>query len=192
MQKCGQLLGWKTERRALLGAGLGLAPVLAGVAHADSPSELPPQIGDQFVYLTGPKKGEVVKAADLPLGGPQVQAYPVDPKTKLVRDGSRLNLVVLIRLDPKTLDADTAKNAADGVVAYSDVCTHQGCAVNMWVKEIGALFCSCHGSIYDPKASATVLGGPAPRPLPPLGLKMEDGIPAVAKGFTERVGPEQV
>jgi rieske iron-sulfur protein len=192
MQKCGQLLGWKTERRALLGAGLGLAPVFAGVARADNPSEIPPQIGDRFVYLTGPKKGEVVKAADLPLGGPQVQVYPVDPKTKMVRDGSRLNLVVLVRLDPKTLDADTAKNAADGVVAYSDVCTHQGCAVNMWAKELGALFCSCHGSIYDPKAGAAVLGGPAPRPLPPLGLKMEDGSPVVAKGFTERVGPEQV
>jgi rieske iron-sulfur protein len=192
MPKCGLLLGWKPERRALLGAGLGLAPFVAGVARADSPAELPPQIGDQFAFISGDKQGQVIKVEDLPLGGPQVQAYPIDPKSGVVRDGSRLNLLVLIRLDPSSLSADTRKHAAAGVVAYSGVCTHQGCAVNMWAKEVGALFCSCHGSIYDPKADAEVLGGPAPRPLPPLGLKLAGSVPVVAAQFSERVGPEQV
>jgi rieske iron-sulfur protein len=192
MPKCRVLLGWKPQRRALLGAGLGLVPLFAGVARADSPAELPPQIGDRFAFLAGDKQGQVIKVADLPLGGPQVQAYPIDPKSGVVRDGSRLNLVILIRLDPSTLDADTRKISADGVVAYSGVCTHQGCAVNMWAKDVGALFCSCHGSIYDPKADAEVLGGPAPRPLPGLGLKLDGDVPVVAAGFSERVGPEQV
>jgi rieske iron-sulfur protein len=176
------------DRRAVLGAGLALVPLLAGAARADDPAALAPQVGDTFVFLTGPKKGDVVKVADLALGGPQVQAYPVDPKTGVVRDGSRLNLVLLIRLDPTELSPDTLARAADGVVAYTGVCTHQACPVNMWSSEKTAFVCSCHGSVYDPKDGATVLAGPAPRPLPALSLKIEDGGPVVASHFSARVG----
>lgn len=192
MRKCGLLLGSVLERRTVLGTGLSLVPWLADPARADAPSELPPQVGDRFTYLIGPKKGQVVKADDLPLGGPQVQTYPQDPKSGLVRDGSRLNLVLLTRFDPAALSVGTRKLSDGGVVAYSGVCTHQGCAVNMWTKEMKAFFCSCHGSIYDPKNGAEVLGGPAPRPLPPLGVKLDGGVPVVAVPFSERVGPEQV
>ena len=45
----------------------------------------------------------------------------MDPATGVARDGSRLNQVILIRLDPATLDADTAARAADGIVAYSGI-----------------------------------------------------------------------
>jgi Rieske Fe-S protein len=128
-------------------------------------------------------------AADLPLGGPQLQAYPIEPKSRVVRDASLLNLVVLIRLDTSSLSEETRTRAADGVVAYSSVCTHQGCPVNMWTSAKDALFCSCHGSIYDPRNAAQVLDGPAPRRLPSLGLKLEDGVPTVAAGFSGRVGP---
>lgn len=183
--------GCGAERRIVLTAalGLGLAPLLTGTASADDPATLPPQTGDRFAHLTGEKKGEVVKADDLPLGGPQAQAYPMDPKTGIVRDGSRLNLVVLIRLDPSTLSEETRLRAAEGVVAYSAVCTHQGCPVSMWSSEQKGFFCSCHGSVYDPRNGAQVLAGPAPRPLPSLGLKIEDSVPVVAEGFSGHVGP---
>jgi rieske iron-sulfur protein len=176
------------ERRAVLGAGLTLLPWLSGAAHANDPTAIPPQTGDCFVFLSGPKKGQVVKVDDLPLGGPQMQAYPADPKSGVVRDGSRLNLVLLIRVDSAALSQETQARAADGVVAYAGVCTHQACPVNMWSKERGALVCSCHGSLFDPKNGAEVLGGPAPRPLPALSLKIEDGGPVVASGFSGRVG----
>lgn len=172
----------------MLGAGLALVPLLAGAARADDPAAMPPQLGDNFVFLTGPKKGQVIKVADLALGGPQVQAYPADPKTGLVRDGSRLNLVLLIRLDSAGFSPETLARAADGVVAYTGVCTHQACPVNMWSTEKNAFVCSCHGSVYDPKDSATVIAGPAPRPLPALSLKIEDGGPVVASHFSARVG----
>ena len=133
----------------------------------------------------------MVKAEDLPLGGPQVQAYPADPKTGLVRDGSRLNLVLLARFKPDALAAETRSLAADGVVAYSGVCTHQGCPVNMWSSDQDVLYCSCHGSMYDPRDGAHVVGGPAPRPLPALGLKMNHGAPVVAESFNGRVGATQ-
>ena len=184
---------WSAERRAILGAGVALVPFLAGMARAEEPgsASLPPQPGDQFSFLTGEKKGQIVKAEDIPLGGPQVQVYPIDPKSGVVRDGSRLNLVLLARFDPATFDDATRARSADGVVAYSGVCTHQGCAVNMWASEAGLLFCSCHGSIYDPKHGAEVIGGPAPRALPSLGLKVANGAPTVAEGFSGRVGPGQ-
>src|SRR5215470_6036201 len=62
------------ERRAVL--GLVLTPLLVGAGWADDAASMPPQRGDHFVFLTGPKKGQVVRVDDLVLGGPQMQAYP--------------------------------------------------------------------------------------------------------------------
>ena len=50
-------------------------------------------------------------------GGPQQLAYPMDPQSKVVRDGSLLNQVILIRLDPVQLSAEAREYGADGVVA---------------------------------------------------------------------------
>jgi rieske iron-sulfur protein len=115
-----------------------------------------------------------------------VMVYPKDPKTNTVRDGSRLNQVLLIRLEPEQLSKDTSANAAEGVVGYSAACTHEACPVSMW-KE-GMLFCSCHASQFDPKDAANVVDGPAPRRLAMLPLKVEDGVLVAAGPFTARVG----
>jgi Rieske Fe-S protein len=161
-------------------------------AKAKEADAMPPQQGDRFVHLTGPRKGQVVARDDLALGGPQVQAYPVDPGSGVVRNASRLNLILLARFDPAELSEATRARAADGIVAYSAICTHQGCPVNMWSSSKTGFVCSCHGSIYNPKDDANVVWGPAPRALPSLGLKLEDGAPVVAAGFSTRVGPTQV
>jgi Rieske Fe-S protein len=177
------------RRRDVL--GLALTPLIAGAAHADDDAAaMPPQPGDRLVYLTGPNKGQAVRPDDLPLGGPQVQAYPAAPDGT-VRSGSRLNLVILARFDPAALAEATRARAAGGVVAYSAVCTHQACPVNQWSKEQDAFVCSCHGSVFDPRDGAEVLDGPAPRRLPALGLKIVDGVVVVASGFTGRVGGTQ-
>jgi rieske iron-sulfur protein len=60
--------------------------------------------------------------------------------------------------------------------------------VNMWEKDLQFLFCSCHGSQFDPKSAAEVQAGPAPRGLPALPVKVEDGVPVVAGQFSGRVG----
>jgi rieske iron-sulfur protein len=185
-------------RRAVLGPvlGLALAPLLIGVAHAEDEPEkadatrLPPQPGDRFVFLSGSNKGQVVRLDNLAIGGPQVQAFPAAPDGT-VRNGTPLNLVILARFDPAELSDDTRERAAEGVVAYSAVCTHQACPVNMWSKDRNGFVCSCHGSVFDPKNGAAVLDGPAPRPLPSLGLKIADGAVAVASGFSSRVGGTQ-
>ena len=58
-------------------------------------------------FSTGPNEGKPVHVDDLELGGPQVQAYPADPKG-LVRDGSRLNLLILVRVGSDGLSDETA------------------------------------------------------------------------------------
>jgi Rieske Fe-S protein len=47
------------------------------------------------------------------------------------------------------------------VVAFSAVCTHQGCVVK---PESAELHCPCHGSVFDAFTGEN-LEGPAPRPL---------------------------
>ena len=37
-----------------------------------------------------------------------MHAWPKDPKTSVVRNGSRLNEILVIRLDPAELDDETA------------------------------------------------------------------------------------
>jgi rieske iron-sulfur protein len=178
------------KRRTIL--GLALAPLLAGSARAAEEGEAakPPAPDDRFVFLTGPKKGQLVRAEDLALGGPQVQAFPMAPDGT-VRSDSRLNLVILARFDPAALTDETRARAADGVVAYSAICTHQGCPVNMWSKERNGFVCSCHASIFDPRNAAEVIFGPAPRPLAALGLKLKDGVVTVASTFSGHVGVTQ-
>jgi thiosulfate dehydrogenase [quinone] large subunit len=54
--------------------------------------------------------------------------------------------------------------------AYSAICTHQGCPVQ-WSGN--GFQCPCHGATYD--ASGKVTGGPAPAPLPPIGVAIVNG-----------------
>jgi Rieske Fe-S protein len=179
------------RRQAMLGAALALAPFMNVPARAEDqasdPSTLPPQVGDRFIFLTGPKRDQPAHADDLELGGPQFQVYPADPKG-VVRDGSPLNLVVLARVGNDGLDQATRALAADGVVAYSAICTHQACPVNQWSTEKMAMVCSCHGSTYDPKNGAKVIFGPAPAPLAGLALKSDNGLLVVAGAFNGPIG----
>ena len=57
-------------------------------------------------------------------------------------------------------------------VAYSAVCTHQGCTV---AYQGGELACPCHGSVFDPADGAAVVTGPATRPLPEIPVKVQGG-----------------
>jgi cytochrome b6-f complex iron-sulfur subunit len=57
-------------------------------------------------------------------------------------------------------------------VAYSAVCTHQGCTV---AYRGGQLACPCHGSVFDPANGAAVVSGPAGRPLPEVPVEVSGG-----------------
>jgi Rieske Fe-S protein len=56
--------------------------------------------------------------------------------------------------------------------AFSAVCTHMGCIVNQ--INAGTIDCPCHGSQYNISTGA-VVAGPAPKPLPPVQIKVSGG-----------------
>lgn len=176
-------------RRGLLQAAtVALLPRGVHAEEEDPNTKLRPQVGDLLVRSDGDQKGEVITEADLKVGSPPVFAWAMDPGSKVVRDGSRLNQVVLLRLDPATLGPETQPRAAEGMVAYSAICTHQQCPVAGWIAEKEVLHCPCHQSEYDPRQNAKVVGGPAPRPLAALPLKLAEGKLQVAGAFIGRVG----
>jgi rieske iron-sulfur protein len=162
------------------------ARAIASPALAQPENERPKE-GDLLVSILS-ESPVPLQPKDIPIGGPPVVAWAMDRVGNLVRKGSRLNKVLLLRLDPATLVGVTQERAADGVVAYSAICPHAGCEVDAWVDDQKILECSCHYSRYNPRNGAAVLDGPAPRALPALPLKIVDGNLAVAKPFTARVG----
>ena len=182
-------------RRHLLQVGAiaaaGLAPGGARAEDGDPSRMLQPQTGDLLVYAGDDRPCRVIEAADIKAGDAPVIAWAMDRDSKLVRDGSRLNQIVLLRLDPAMLGPDTRSHSADGLVAYSAICTHAQCTVSGWIQEKQLLHCPCHQSEYDPRNGARVVGGPAPRPLAALPLKIAGGKLEVAEGFIGKVGMSQ-
>jgi len=190
----------QTRRTLILTAlatGICIAADKSAVAaDEDQPgSDQRPQKADLLVVSEGERAGEVIKPQDLKLGGPPLRAWPKDPKTSVVRKGSRLNEVLVVRLDPAELDDETRSHAVDGIVAYSAICAHAGCPVTAWVKEESGdkdvFKCVCHNSEYDPRHGAEVVFGPAPRRLAPLPLAIADGSLTVAAPFVGKVGAQQ-
>lgn len=199
-------------RRGVLAGGASAVAALCGPcaeeaaaqsASPPAPRMARPAAGDVLVFATGEKSGRPVALSDLAPGGPQVLAWAMEPGSGVVRNGSRLNQVVLVRLDQAALDEATGGRSAEGVVAYSAVCTHAQCAVSEWRSEKGVLHCPCHQSEFDPKQGGKVVGGPAQRPLAALPLKVAEnakggeanadegagaGVLVVARPFTGRVG----
>lgn len=191
--------GQDQTRRAViltvLATGACLASSNSAIAQEDSPgSNERPQKADVLVYSEGDRAGEVIKPDDLKTGGPMVRAWPKDPKTSVIRKGSRLNEILVVKLDPAELDEETRTRAAGGVVAYSAICVHTGCPITAWVKAASGdkdvFKCFCHNSEYDPRQGAQVVFGPAPRRLPALPLAAEDGTLTVAAAFIGKVGAQ--
>ena len=187
-------------RRALLltalatGACVATSSVMA--ADEDAPgSDTRPQKSDLLVVSEGDRAGEIIKPDDLKAGGPPLRAWPKDPASQVIRKGSRLNEILVIRLDPAELDDETRASAADGIVAYSAICAHAGCPVTAWVKQDGGdkdvFKCVCHNSEYDPRHRAEVVFGPAPRRLAALPLAIANGSLVVAGPFIGKVGAQQ-
>jgi Rieske Fe-S protein len=172
------------SRRHAIMSGLALA-----LGQNDGASSRP-RAGDLLV-----KAGDATKTPltprDVQVGAAQTLAWPMDPSDGTVRSGSRLNQVILLHFDPETLSAETRARAADGVVAYTSICTHTGCDVDDWQPAERLVGCQCHSSVFDPKDGAKVVDGPAPRPLPALPLTIVEGKLVAARAFTAPIGFEK-
>jgi len=179
----------------VLAAGTSLVAKSVAAQEDQPGSDERPQKGDFLVHSEGEHAGEIIKPSDLVLGGPPLHAWPKDLKSSVIRKGSRLNEIILLKLDPGELDKETRSRSADGIVAYSLVCTHAGCPVSEWVKaaesDKNVLKCPCHNSEFNPREGAQVVFGPAPRRLGALPLAIADGSLTVAATFVGKVGGQQ-
>lgn len=93
----------------------------------------------------GGSASEVVKAADIPVGGGRV-----------------FDAAKVVVTQPK----------AGEFKAFSAICTHKGCTVAGVAN--GTITCPCHGSTYS-ATTGQVTGGPAPSPLPPKAVTVKGG-----------------
>jgi ubiquinol-cytochrome c reductase iron-sulfur subunit len=137
--------------------------------------------------------------ADLTVAGSMITVIPEgyqDDQDALAKAG-----VILISFEPGQLNVPT--NVVGGVtvstqnwtinntiVAYSKICTHVGCPVALYEQTTHHILCPCHQSTFDASHGASVIFGPAPRPLPQLPLMVDsNGFIAAASDFTQPVGP---
>lgn len=180
----------RTVLKAAIGLGVGFgAASPTALANQEDQASIRPKEGDLLVKA-GDSRNTPLTPDDIPLGVIHTLAWAMDPADRTVRSGSRLNQLLLLRLDPEHLAPETRSRAAAGVVAYTAICTHNGCDIDDWIAAAQILSCSCHDSRFDPKDGARVVDGPAPRMLPALPLKVVDGTLVVAQPFTARVGFE--
>ncbi|WP_225118395.1 ubiquinol-cytochrome c reductase iron-sulfur subunit [Bradyrhizobium sp. BRP22] len=143
------------------------------------------------MFISGDRREQIIAPADLTVGALPTLAYPMDPASRSIRDGSRVNMILLLRVNPDEIAESDRSRAADGIVAFSAICTHYGCPVTGLDQAAKNLACKCHGSIFDPRNNAEVIGGPAPRRLAALPLKLEEGELKVAGGFSGAVGQQR-
>lgn len=81
-----------------------------------------------------------------------------------------LNSAKIIRLNDKPVVL--IKTPTGQIKALSARCTHLGCTIKFREEGGGYLLCNCHGSRFD--LNGKNLAGPAPRPLQPYKVSLED------------------
>jgi ubiquinol-cytochrome c reductase iron-sulfur subunit len=188
-----------TRRRALgaaagvAGAGLGAAIVLPitalGPGLGDAPNETPWRRGRRLITTDG----EPLRADALEIGSFQSALPEGADKREL---GSP---VVVVRVDPRSLRLPRERRAwaPQGILAFSQICTHAGCAVTLFRYPVDeqtsqgpALVCPCHYSTFDVRRAAKPIFGPAARALPQLPLAIAgDGTLVAAGTLSGSVGP---
>jgi ubiquinol-cytochrome c reductase iron-sulfur subunit len=189
-----------TRKRMLVGAG-GAAAGALGLASITPALSLGPAFDTESLYETPwrrgrrlvSEEGEPLRADDLEVGS-FLTAFPEDAEREQM--GAPL---VVVRLEPRQLRLPAARAgwAPEGIVAYSKVCTHAGCAIALYrkphfapVQPRAALVCPCHYSTFDPARAGEVLFGPAGRALPQLPLAIDARRELRAAGnFSGPVGP---
>ena len=153
----------------------------AGVAHAK------PMAGDRLVEEDAEGTPKPLSVSDLRPGKPLL-AFPFDAAKGEVRSDSRLNKIVLMRFTEAELSPETRARAAGGVVAFSAICTHQGCDVKTWLPKELALVCFCHSTKFLLLEGGSVASGPALRSLPFLPLSLDGDQLVIAGPFSAPAG----
>jgi ubiquinol-cytochrome c reductase iron-sulfur subunit len=187
-------------RRPLIKRTLGAALGLVGLGPIIMLRDLGP-LPEKELEKTSWKAGtrlvtdpgdRPIKASELEVGA-VVQTLPeIDhPEHRSLNDIAK-DPVLLIRLRPEdfNLDAERLSWTYEGIIAFSKICSHMGCAVALYEQSTHHLLCPCHQSTFDVTRAAKVIFGPAARPLPQLAITVDsEGYLIAKQPFTESVGP---
>jgi len=190
------------SRRKLLTGAAGAAGIGLGAAAVVPVASLGPDVGNRIDHV--PWKGgtevvdeddKLIKAEDITTGA-FVTGFPAGADKREL--GSP---IVIVRVPERDLrlpgGRSAAKWAPEGIVAYSKICTHAGCAIALYryplfadVEAKPALVCPCHYSTFDPARGAKRTFGPAGRSLPQLPLMIGSDRRLLARGaFSGSIGP---
>jgi ubiquinol-cytochrome c reductase iron-sulfur subunit len=186
-----------TRKRLVRMAGLGAFSAL-GLALITPALSFGPAFATEKLKWTPWRRGRrlvdsqgaPLKAADIDEGS-FYTAYPEGADRELL--GAPL---VVVRVPVSELK--TRRDwSPGGIVAFSKICTHAGCAISLYrkptfaaVEPRPALVCPCHYSTFDPAEGGKVIFGPAGRALPQLPLEVDGSGFLRAKGnFDEPIGP---
>ena len=187
-------------RRTLIKRTLGLSLGLVGLSPLLLLGDLGPLPGNDL-NETNWKKGtrlltdpalRPIRPADLEVGA-VAQILPELPggKKHSLADIAK-DAVLLVRIRPEefNLDAERLSWTYQGIIAFSKICSHMGCAVALYEQNTKHLLCPCHQSTFDVTRAAEVIFGPAARPLPQLAITVDaDGYLIAKDPFNEAVGP---
>ena len=180
---------------ALAGAGLaaaGLAPLASLGPRVGLLHHSPWTRGRRMVD----EDGTPYRAADIEIGS----FYTALPEGA---DWEQLAAPVLLVKLPAHYIHMPAKRRAwapQGILAYSKICTHAGCAISLYryptfAPDAGtnaqpAFTCPCHYSTFLPGEGGKLIFGPAGRPLPQLPVMIDaEGYLRAAGRFDGDVGP---
>jgi ubiquinol-cytochrome c reductase iron-sulfur subunit len=188
-------------RRRLFGLALGAAGGSIGLALLAPIASLGPAIHMARFYLTPWRRGtRLVDEQGRPIRADGIEERNFYTAFAEGSDKEALaSSLVLVRLPKGELDlpAENAGFDADGIVAFSKICTHAGCAIALYRSPLyaptdpkPALICPCHYSTFDPATGGEVTFGPAGRKLPMLPLAIDAKGHLRARGnFDGPVGP---
>jgi quinol---cytochrome c reductase iron-sulfur subunit len=188
-------------RRRLFVVALGAAAGSIGVALLAPVASLGPAIHMARFYLTPWRRGtRLVDEQGRPLRADQIEEKTFYTAFPEGADKESLGSpIVVVRLRPDQLDlpSDNAGYDASGIVAFSKICTHAGCAIALYRAPLfeptdprPALVCPCHYSTFDPTTGGSVIFGPAGRKLPMLPLQVDArGFLRARGNFDSPVGP---
>jgi rieske iron-sulfur protein len=156
-----------------------------------TPQKGVPQVGDVFVFVSGPKKDQVVTVDDVVLEAAPITAQAKDPNGA-VREGDKCT-ALLYRAAKDKVPSDMATETVDGVMAFSAMCTHQGCMIEDLHKpnEVNNTFgfiCPCHDAVFDPLEAGKCVGGAESRTLPHFPIKSDGGKIVVSDVPSSYVG----
>ena len=187
-------------RRSLIKRSMGIALGLVGLSPLVLLRDLGPLPKKDFqttnwgagTRLVTDPGDRPIKPSDLEVGAVAqvLPALPAGTERTLENIGKDAVLLIRIRPEEFNLDAERLSWTHDGIIAFSKICSHMGCAVALYEQQTKHLLCPCHQSTFDVTRAAKVIFGPAARPLPQLALSLDsEGYLVAKQGFTEPVGP---